>query len=109
MGAGASSTSKGSADASRTTASSSLSPPSTAQFARAISDAAQRKNEAFMRKIFNRHATKEKLSASALVAALKDVAAPVLVTASSEGACDTTDYIFRRADANLSGDVDFSE
>jgi hypothetical protein len=64
---------------------------------------------AFLRKIFNRHATKGKLSASALTAALKDVAAPVLAAASSEGSCDTADYLLRRADANMSGDVDFSE
>ena len=62
-----------------------------------------------MREIFNRHATKEKLSASALTAALKDVTAPVLAAASSEGSCDTADYVFRRADANMSGDVDFAE
>ena len=109
MGAGASSSSKGPAAASRATPLSSLNPPSAAQFARAISDASQRNDDAFMRKIFNRHATKEKLSASALIAALKDVAAPVLATASSEGSCDTADHIFRRADANMSGDVDYSE
>jgi hypothetical protein len=62
-----------------------------------------------MRKIFNRHASKEKLSTSALIAALKDINAPVLVAASSEGSCDTADYVFRRVDANMSGDVDFSE
>ena len=84
-------------------------PPSTAQFAREISHAAQRKDEAFMREIFNRHATKEKLSASALTTALKNVAAPMLAAASSEGSCDTADYVFRRADANMSGDVDFAE
>ena len=83
--------------------------PSAAQFARAISDASQRNDDAFLRKIFNRHATKGKLSASALTAALKDVAAPVLAAASSEGSCDTADYLLRRADANMSGDVDFSE
>jgi uncharacterized phage infection (PIP) family protein YhgE len=79
------------------------------QFARHISNAAQRKDEAFMREVFNRHATNEKISASALIAALKEVAAPVLAAASSEGSCATDDYVFRRADANLSGDVDFSE
>ena len=83
--------------------------PSAAQFARAISDASQRNDDAFLRKIFNRHATKGKLSASALTAALKDVAAPMLAAASSEGSCDTADYVFRRADANMSGDVDFAE
>jgi membrane-bound lytic murein transglycosylase B len=109
MGARASSSFNGTTTASRTTASSSLSPPSAAQFARAISDASQRNNDAFMRKIFNRHASKEKLSASALVAALKDVNAPVLAAASSEGSCDAADYVFRRADANMSGDVDYPE
>jgi hypothetical protein len=108
MGAGASSSSKGSAAASRTTALSSLSPPSATQFARFISDASQRNDEAFMRKVFNRHATKGKLSASSLTAALKDVSAPVLAT-SSESSFDSSDFVFRRADANLSGDVDFSE
>jgi chromosome segregation ATPase len=83
--------------------------PSTAQFALEISLAAQRKDEAFMREIFNRHATKEKLCASALTTALKNVAAPMLADASSEGSCDTADYVFRRADANMSGDVDFAE
>jgi hypothetical protein len=107
MAAGASSTSKRAASTA-SPSDSSLSPPSTAQFARAVSDAAQRKDEAFMRKIFNRHATKEKLTANALIAALKDVAAPVLAVASSEG-CDSAEYVFRRADAILSGDVDFSE
>ena len=82
---------------------------STAQFDRDISHAAQRKDDAFMREIFNRHAKKDKLSATALIAALKDVSAPVLAAASSEGTLNTADYVFRRADANLSGDVDFSE
>ncbi len=65
-----------------------------------------------MREIFNRRATKDKLSVSALIAALKEVAAPVLAAASScnsEGSCDIADYVFRRADANLSGDVDFAQ
>jgi membrane-bound lytic murein transglycosylase B len=109
MGAGASSTSKGASAAPSNTASSTLSLPSAAQFASAISGAAQRKDDAHMRRIFNRHAKKEKLSASALIEALKDVSAPVLAAASSEGSLNTADYIFRRADANLSGDVDFSE
>ena len=82
--------------------------PSAALFVRAISDASQRNDGAFMREIFNRHATKEKLSAIALAAALKDVTAPVLASAYSEG-CDTADYLLCRADANMSGDVDFSE
>jgi chromosome segregation ATPase len=83
--------------------------PGTAQFDRDITHAAQRKDEAFMREVFNNHATNEKISASALVAALKYVAAPVLAAASSEGSINVADYVFRRADANLSGDVDFAE
>jgi len=108
MGAGASSSSKDSAATTRMAALSSISPPSAAQFARAISDASQRNDDAFMRKVFNRHAIKGKLSASSLTAALKDVAAPVLAT-SSESSSDSADFVFRRADANMSGDIDFSE
>ena len=78
-------------------------------FQQQIAHAAQRKDEAHMRRIFNRHAKKDKLSATALIEALKDVSAPVLAAASSEGTLNTADYVFRRADANLSGDVDFSE
>jgi len=81
--------------------------PFTAQFSRAISDAAQLHDEAFMREVFERHATNKKLSANALITALKDVAAPLLAVASSES--DSVDYIFRRADANMSGDIDFAE
>jgi hypothetical protein len=67
-----------------------------------------------MREIFNHRATKDKLSVSVLIAALKEVAAPVGVLAAasscnSEGSCDITHYVFRRADANSSGDVDFSQ
>ena len=102
MGAGASS-------ASKTAVAASPSPPSAALFARAISDADQRKDDAFMRKVFNRHATKEKLPASALIAALKDIAAPVLVAATMDGASDVVVDVCRRATANMSGDVNFSE
>ena len=83
--------------------------PTLAQFARATSDDAQRKDEAFMRQVFNRHATSEKLSASTLIAALNDVAAPLLAATSSESSSDFADFIFRRADANMSGDIDFPE
>jgi hypothetical protein len=81
--------------------------PSTTQFARATFNAAQRKDEAFMRQIFNRNATNEKLSTSTLIAALKDVDAPLLATTSSESS--SADFVFRRADSNMSGDIDFSE
>jgi len=83
--------------------------PTLAQFARFISDASQRKEEAFMRKVFERHATNKKLSASTLIAALNDVAAPLLAATSSESSSDFSDFIFRRADANMSGDIDFAE
>lgn len=83
--------------------------PTLAQFARATFNAAQRKDEAFMRQVFNRHATNEKISASTLIAALNDVAAPLLAATSSESLSDSADFVFRRADANLSGDIDFSE
>ena len=45
------------------------------------------------------------LSAEALVDALKEVGAPILL--SSEGC--TPEQIFRRADVNMSGSVDFAE
>jgi hypothetical protein len=62
-------------------------------------------DEEFMREVFNRHADSSgELSAPALMAALKEVEAPVL--ASSEASAE---HIFRRADANLSGAVDFQE
>jgi hypothetical protein len=83
--------------------------PTLAQFARATTDAAQRKDEAFMRQVFNRHAANEKLSAATLIAALKDVAAPLLAATSSESSSDSADFVFRRADANMSGDIDFCE
>ena len=83
--------------------------PTLAQFARATFNAAQRKDEAFMRQVFNRHATNEKLSASTLIAALNDVAAPLLAATSCESSSDSVDFVFRRADANMSGDIDFSE
>ncbi len=83
--------------------------PSAAQFARAISDSARCEDEKFMRQVFNRHAIDEKLSVSALIAALKDVAAPVLHAASSEDSSDVAEYVFRHADANLRGDLNFVE
>ena len=83
--------------------------PTLAQFARATFNAAQRKDEVFMLEVFNRYATNEKLSASTLIAALNDVAAPLLASTPSESSSDSADFVFRRADANMSGDIDFSE
>jgi hypothetical protein len=99
------------ATAASVTSSSSHGPPSpsTCRIARAISDAMQRKDEAFMRQVFNRHAPEGKLSVAALIPALKDVDAPVLAAASSEGCADAAEYILRRAEASTSGIVDFSE
>ena len=60
-----------------------------------------------MRDIFNRHAdcnSNQALSAPALMAALKEVEAPVLHSSGS-----TEENMFRRADTNLSGAVDFEE
>ena len=113
MDAGASSTSKGAAAASATgTNASSESSPSPIQFARAVAAAEQRKDDAFMRKVFDRHSdSKGKLALRSLIAALKDIDAPVLATAPSDGvsSADSAQHIFRRTDANLSGDVDFPE
>lgn len=113
MGAGASSTSKGAAAASATGINASFeSSPSPIQFARAVAAAEQRKDDAFMRKVFDRHSdSKGKLALRSLIAALKDIDAPVLATAPSDGvsSADSAQHIFRRTDANLSGDVDFPE
>ena len=105
MGARASSTSKAAAGASAKPSNASGSPsPSPAQFASAVAAATKRRDEAFMRIAFSRHAdSKGMLSNKALMAALKEVEAPVLTNGSS------AESIFRRADANLSGAVDFDE
>jgi hypothetical protein len=78
---------------------------SLAPFALTVTAAQQRKDTAFMRRVFDLHAdSKGELSAPALMDALKQVEAPVL---SCEGS--TAESIFCRADANLSGAVDFAE
>jgi hypothetical protein len=70
-----------------------------------VTAAQKRKDEAYMRDVFHRHADSNgQLSAPALMAALKDVEAPVLANESS-----TAENIFLRADADLSGAVDFAE
>jgi hypothetical protein len=67
---------------------------------------AARRDLAHMKAVFERHKDVEGgLSKAALVAALKEVDAPVL--SSSEGASE--DSLFRRADTNLSGAVDQNE
>jgi hypothetical protein len=71
----------------------------------AIAADMRRKDEPFMREVFHRHADgKDELSRAQLMAALQEVRAPVL-------SCDdsSSDSLFRRADANISGAVDFHE
>ena len=70
----------------------------------AITSALRRKNESFMREVFDRHAdSKSELSSVQLIAALQEVDAPMLL-------CEdlSSNSLLRRADANLSGAVDFS-
>ena len=75
-----------------------------AEFTHTVTAAQKRKDKTFMRVVFDRHAgSKGQLSAPELMAALKEVEAPVLTNGSS------AESIFRRADANLSGAVDFDE
>jgi hypothetical protein len=72
-----------------------------------IALSAQRRDKSRMQEVFNRHMDVEGkgLSKAALMAALKEVAAPVL--SSSDGASE--DSLFRRADTNLSNYVDSDE
>jgi hypothetical protein len=80
-------------------------PSAIAQFARAMNAARMLQDEAFMRGVFDRHSdSKGELSAPALMLALKESGAPVLTADGS-----SQEDIFRRADANLSGAVDFNE
>jgi len=63
------------------------------------------RQRAYLREVFDHHADSEgELSASALIAALMEVQAPVLASESSYA-----DDLFLRADNNLSGTVDFTE
>ena len=62
-------------------------------------------DETFMQKVFDRHADSNKgLSKDALMSALREVGAPVLAGKNSDD-----ENIFRRADANLDGSVNFKE
>jgi hypothetical protein len=92
-----------------TSAAALLSQPSASdtEFTHTISVAQNIADESFMRDVFNRHAdckSNQALSAPALMAALKEVEAPVLHSSGS-----TEENMFRRADTNLSGAVDFEE
>ena len=76
-----------------------------AEFTHTVTAAQKRKDKTFMRVVFDRHAgSKGQLSAPELMAALKEVEAPVLT-----GDGSSEENMFRRADANLSGAVDFDE
>ena len=76
-----------------------------AEFTHTVTAAQKRKDRTFMRVVFDRHAgSKGQLSAPELMAALKEVEAPVLT-----GDGSSEENMFRRADANLSGAVDFDE
>jgi len=82
-------------------------PDSHTEFTHTISVAQNIADESFMRDVFNRHAdcnSNQALSAPALMAALNEVEAPVLHSSGS-----TEENMFRRADTNLSGAVDFEE
>ncbi len=87
-----------------------VSPPtsveSSTDYAKPMSLSAARRDESYMKTVFERHKDAEGgLSKTALMAALREVEAPVLST--SEG--NSEDDLFRRADGNLSGSVDLSE
>ena len=76
-----------------------------AEFTHTVTAAQKRKDKTFMRVVFDRHAgSKGQLSAPELMAALKEVEAPVLT-----GDGSSEENMFRRADANLSEAVDFHE
>jgi hypothetical protein len=80
------------------------------ELAEATTRAQQRMDPAFMRTVFDKYAApcarseRNVLSPTALLSALQEVNAPVLVSKHV-----TADDIFRRADVNMSGTVDFDE
>ncbi len=87
-----------------------VSPPtsveSSTDYAKPMSLSAARRDESYMKAVFERHKDAEGgLSKTALMAALREVEAPVLST--SEG--NSEDDLLRRADGNLSGSADLSE
>ena len=82
-------------------------PTPASEFIHTISVAQNIADESFMRDVFDRHAdckSKQALSAAALMAALKEVQAPAVLSSG----CSEQE-LFRRADTNLSGSVDFEE
>ena len=84
--------------------------PTASHFAQTIDAAARRDDDKLLRRIFDVYADSNgKLSSAALMSALNDVAAPVLAAVTAEEPLSAAEQIFRRADANLNGDVDFIE
>ena len=87
-----------------------VSPPSSAEcptdYFKPMSLSAARRDESHMKAVFERHKDVEGgLSKTALMAALRDVDAPVLST----GEGNSEDDVFRRGDSNMSGFVDLNE
>jgi hypothetical protein len=75
------------------------------KFDRSLSASEKRKDEVFMRQIFDCRADSNgELSSPALMDALKDIEAPVLAVKNL-----SAEDIFRRSDSNMSGTVNFSE
>jgi hypothetical protein len=87
--------------------------PNTVQMDRAVAAALKRMDEAFMRQVFERHASSSgMLSASTLISALQEVEAPMFQTSTSHdspGSVSLEGEVLRRVDANLNGLVDFDE
>ncbi len=79
---------------------------SSTDYAKSIALAANRRDDAHMKDVFERHKDVEGgLSKDAFIAALKEVEAPVLFSSDSA----SEDNLFQRADTNASGCVDLGE
>jgi hypothetical protein len=77
--------------------------PLKGRYAESVTLAALRRDEPHMRNVFNRHKDLDNgLSKAAFIAALREVAAPVLFSHDQDG-------VYRLADTNMSDSVDFSE
>ena len=86
--------------------------PNAVEMDSAIAAAMKRTDAVFMREVFERHASgtaKGKLSVTTLMSALREVEAPVLSCRHPSGSVALENDIFRRADADMSGLVDFFE
>ena len=75
----------------------------TGRYTESVTLAALRRDEAHMRAVFGRHKDLDGgLSKDAFVAALREVAAPVIFSHDEDG-------VYKLADADMSGSVDFCE